>query len=286
MGSSTPRAAAVPADTFAGKVAVVTGAGGGVGRAAALGFAAAGAAVVVADVRSESAAATADLVVEGGGRAIAVATDVSDEDSVRSLMDHAVSTYGRIDVLHNNAAALGADVYGRDMRIDELPLEVWERSMAVNATGVLLGCKHVVPVMRRNGGGSIVNTVSLAAMHGGDDHAAYGASKATVVALTRYVASMYGPDSIRCNAVAPGLILSETSRAALSDRQLSEFAVERALPWAAESEDIANIVIWLSSEQARAITGHTIVADSGTLSRRPRDVMAAWEAFLAQADDH
>jgi NAD(P)-dependent dehydrogenase (short-subunit alcohol dehydrogenase family) len=154
--------------------------------------------------------------------------------------------------------------------------------MSVNTTGVVLGCKHAIPVMRASGGGAIVNTVSVAALHGGDDHAAYGSSKAAVVALTRYVASMYGPDRIRCNAVAPGLILSETALAVLGPEELAEFAIERALPWAAEPEDIAAVVVWLAGEESRCITGQTVVADSGIMSRRPRDILKGWERHVVE----
>jgi NAD(P)-dependent dehydrogenase (short-subunit alcohol dehydrogenase family) len=266
---------------FVGKVAVVTGAGSGVGRATAALLAAEGAAVVVADVRAEAADATADAIGRAGGRAVASVTDVSDEEAVAAMIALATGQFGRLDVLHNNAAALGPDVYGRDDGVVELDLEVWERAMAVNATGVLLGCKHAVPAMRRAGGGAIVNTSSVAAFHGGDDHAAYGVSKAAVVSLTRYVASMYGPDGIRCNAVAPGLVMSETSKAVLGARELDAFAAERALPWAAEPEDVANAVAWLASDDSRCVTGHTIVLDSGILVRRPRDVMRTWEAVLS-----
>jgi NAD(P)-dependent dehydrogenase (short-subunit alcohol dehydrogenase family) len=272
-----------PARRFVGRCAVVTGAGAGVGRATALRLAAEGAAVVVADIAAEAARGTVDLISQAGGEAVDQVTDVSDEESVRAMVARAVETYGRLDILHNNAAALSADVYGRDLGVVELDLQVWNRAMAVNAGGVLLGCKHAVPAMRASGGGSIVSTVSVAAFHGGDDHAAYGSSKATVTALTRYVASMYGRDAIRCNAVAPGLIMSQTARAALSEEQLAEFAIERALPWAAEPEDIAAVVTWLCSEEARGITGQTIVVDSGILSRRPRDVMAAWGEYLAES---
>ena len=277
MARTRPNSADVPEPH---RVAVVTGGGAGVGRAPCLAFATAGTAVTVADIDASRADETADLVRASGGQAIAVPTDVSDEEAVRSMVDETVSTFGRLDVLHNNAAALGPHNYGRDTRVDELPLDVWETTMGVNLRGVMLGCKHAVPEMRRVGGGSIVNTVSVAALHGGDDHAAYGVSKAGVVSLTRYVASMYGPDSIRCNAVAPGLVMSDTARDVLSEHQLAEFAVERALPWPADPEDIANIVVWLASDQARCITGQTLVADSGILVRRPRDVMAQWEAYL------
>jgi NAD(P)-dependent dehydrogenase (short-subunit alcohol dehydrogenase family) len=262
------------------RAAIVTGGGSGVGRATAAQLAAEGAHVLVADIDAAAAEKVAAAIRAAGHVALAASADVSDEDAVHGLVELAVTEFGRLDVLHNNAAALGRDVYGRDVAVAELELEVWERTMAVNLRGVMLGCKHAVPAMRRSGGGAIVNTASVGAMHGGDDHASYGASKAAVISLTRYVASMYGPEQIRCNAVAPGLILSETAKEVLSEHQLAEFEVERALPWAADPEDIASVVCWLASDDARCITGETVVVDSGILARRPRDSMAAWERYL------
>jgi NAD(P)-dependent dehydrogenase (short-subunit alcohol dehydrogenase family) len=191
-----------------------------------------------------------------------------------------VAAFGRLDHLHNNAAALGPEVYGRDGKIHDLDLEVWNATLGVNTTGALLGIKHAVPAMRRAGGGSIVSTVSVAALHGGADHAAYGVSKAAVVNLTQYAASMYGADGIRCNAVAPGLILSETSLAVLDERQLAKYAAERSLPWAADPDDIASVVVWLLGDESRCVTGQTIVVDSGLMARRPQDSMVAWERHL------
>jgi NAD(P)-dependent dehydrogenase (short-subunit alcohol dehydrogenase family) len=270
------------AGRFAGRVAVITGAGGGVGRATAARLAAEGAAVAVADIRYAAARDTVDQITALGGAAQAFETDVSSESSVAALMSDTVAAYGRLDILHNNAAALGAETYGRDLDLLSLDIEVWNRTMEVNARGVVLGCKHAIPFLRTAGGGSIVNTVSIAGLHGGDDHAAYGSSKATIMAFTKYVASMYGPDSIRCNAVAPGLVMSDTAKAALNQAQLDEFAIERALPWPSDPEDIAAAVLWLSSSEARCITGQTIVIDSGILARRPRDILAGWSRYLAE----
>jgi NAD(P)-dependent dehydrogenase (short-subunit alcohol dehydrogenase family) len=262
------------------RVAIVTGAGGGVGRATAIRLGVEGVAVVAADLRDDAAEETARLVEAAGGVALAIRTDVADEASVARTVAAAVTQFGRLDYLHNNAAALSAEVYGRDHQIHDLDLSVWNTTLGVNATGALLGIKHAVPQMQRSGGGSIVSTVSIAALHGGNDHASYGVSKAAIVALTHYTAAMYGRDSIRCNAVAPGLVMSDTTRAALSERELAKYAAERALPWASDPKDIAATVVWLLGDESRCITGQTIVVDSGIMARRPRDSMVSWESFL------
>jgi NAD(P)-dependent dehydrogenase (short-subunit alcohol dehydrogenase family) len=147
----------------------------------------------------------------------------------------------------------------------------------------MLGCKHAVPAMRETAGGrAIVTTASVSGLLGTDENAAYGSSKAAVIGLTRYVASMYGHEGIRCNAIAPGLILTERLAAALPERRLAAYAAERLLPWAADPEDIAAVVCWLASDEARCITGQTIVVDSGTTAHRPRHAMQRWDDRLSR----
>jgi NAD(P)-dependent dehydrogenase (short-subunit alcohol dehydrogenase family) len=262
---------------FEGRVAIITGSGAGVGQATAHRFAADGASVVVADISADAALATTEAITSSGGNAVAVTTDVSDEGAVVEMVNAAVSRFGRLDVLHNNAALQGL----ADGDLLDLDVEVWDRKLAVNVRGVMLGCKHAVPAMRAAGGGVIINTASVSGLLGADENAAYGSSKAAVIGLTRYVATMYGRDGIRCNSVAPGLIMTERNRAAMSDYRLAAYAAERLLPWPASPEDIASVVAWLASDEARGITGQTIVVDSGTTAHRPRHAMKAWEATLA-----
>lgn len=261
---------------LAGRVGVVTGGGGGIGRATCRGMAEEGAAVVAVDVVADAAAETAEEVRGLGADALAVTADVSDEDDVREMVRRTVERFSRLDILHNNAALIRTAVPDGDLT--ELDVEVWDRKMAVNARGVMLGCKHAVPAMRMSGdGGAIVNTSSVSGLLGVHENAAYGTSKAAIIGLTRYVASMYGADGIRCNAVAPGPVLTERLLATLPERQMAEHAAERLLPWPATPEDIAAVVVFLASDDARCITGQTIVVDGGTTAHRPRHAMQAWE---------
>jgi NAD(P)-dependent dehydrogenase (short-subunit alcohol dehydrogenase family) len=270
----------MPAARFEGRVAVVTGAGAGVGRAVAQRLAAEGAHVVALDINADAARETADLVTASGATALAVTADVSDPASMTAAFDAVVTRFGRIDVLHNNAAALGPDVFGRDTDLLDLDVEVWDRTMAVNARGVMLGCKLVVPIMRAAGGGAIVNTSSLSGLVGDANRAAYGSSKGAVQSLTRYVATMYGADGIRCNAVAPALILTDIAYRQMTQEAMARLAAERVLPQAARPEDIASVVAFLASDDAAAITGQTLVADGGALAHRPLHAMRAWEDAL------
>jgi NAD(P)-dependent dehydrogenase (short-subunit alcohol dehydrogenase family) len=240
-----------------------------------------GARVAIADIAQDRAASAASDL---GDAAIAVAVDVSDEQSVRRLVASVVEQFGTIDIVHNNAAALGLDVLGRDGDVVDMDVDVWDRTMAVNLRGAMLVTKHAIPVMLTGGRGAIVNTSSLSGLLGEENHLAYACSKAALLAFTRHVANMHGAHGIRCNAVAPGLMLTDIAIERLSERHLKAFRSERLLDNAARPEDVANLVVFLVSDQAACITGQTYVIDAGTMAKRPRAAMRMWEDMLRSGE--
>ncbi len=251
------------------KVAIVTGAASGIGRATAMRLARAGASVLVADLDEVRAQGVADEIVEAGGRALAHVVDVSEESAVKRMVDAAVAAFGGIDILHNNAAAIGKSSPGRDRDITRIDVDVWDRTMAVNLRGVMLGCKHAIPHMLERGGGSIINTSSGSAQRGDVTIPAYGVSKGGVDTLTLYVATQYGKQGIRCNAIAPGLILTHGVENFGGQQYVDMLEEHHLTPRVGQPEDIAEAVLFLASDAAGFITGQIINVDGGILSHAP-----------------
>jgi len=246
----------------AGKVVAITGAASGLGEATARLMAAEGASVVLADIQDDRGA---QLAAELGGGARYVHCDVTSEPDVAGVVDAAVSGFGRLDCMFNNAGIVGA--HGG---IDEIPLEEYEFTMAVLLRSVFLGMKHAARVMKPQRSGVILTTASIGGLQGGLGPHVYGAAKGAVVALTKNVAAELGAWSIRVNAIAPGKILTPMNAANLvgdpDDMEGARAAFATRTPLRGrigESADIAHAVLWLASDDAGFVSGQTLVVDGG-----------------------
>lgn len=245
---------------LANKTAVITGAGGGIGRATALRFVQEGARVIIADYAEASLAATKEMIVEQGGEAVAVVTDVTNESDVEKMIQAAISHYGRLDILFNNAG-----IGSPQKKLADLSLEEWQKVIDVNLGGVFLGMKYALPFMVEQGGGAIVNTASMFGFYGGSHVSPYNASKGGVVMATRAAAVDYAPFNIRVNAVAPGLI--DTGMVANWKEQAPKLwdsiVKNHLLKRPGKPEEVANGVLFLASDEASFITGTTLFIDGG-----------------------
>jgi NAD(P)-dependent dehydrogenase (short-subunit alcohol dehydrogenase family) len=247
-------------EDFKGKVVLVTGAGSGIGQEAARLFAGRGAHVFCGDVNEPGLAKTHDLITAAGGRSTTVRVDVSSEGDVAAFIGLIDEQTGRLDAAFNNAG-----ITGGAHRVEDFPLEDFERVLAVNLRGVFLGMKHELPLMRRTGGGAITNTASVAAITGPGGMAAYAASKHGVQGLTRVAAQENAAHGIRVNALAPGW--TETPLVASNSLQNPGFSklVETAIPArrGAQPKEIAASAVWLCSDEASYVFGHMLVVDGG-----------------------
>ncbi len=244
------------------RVAVITGAGSGIGQAMARLFAREGARILAADMNGPAAEATAALIAQEGGTCQAITTNVVEPEQVRAMIERAQSLYGRLDILCNNAG-VGSTTDVVDCEPDE-----WDRVMTVNVKSVYLGCKFGVPVMLGQGGGVIINTASVAGMVGIVKRAAYCASKGAVIALTRQVAIEYVKQGIRCNCLCPGTVDSPWVGRLLAqtdDQVAARQALEARQPMGrlGTPEEVAAAALYLASDDAAFITGTGLVLDGG-----------------------
>jgi len=245
-----------------GKVAVITGAGSGMGRVAAQMFAAEGAKVVVGEFAAHAGQETVKLVTDAGGSAILVKADVSKEADARTMIEAAVDEYGRVDVLYNNAGIMPE----ADHSVVDTDVAVWDQVMAVNLRGVFLGCKYAIPRMVEQGGGSIINVSSFVALLGCSvPQDAYTASKGAVLSLTRSLAVQFGPKGVRSNAICPGPI--ETSLLMdwlLKDEAAKQLRLARnPIGRFGKPEEIVSAAIYLASDESRWTNGAQFVIDGG-----------------------
>lgn len=243
---------------FESRVVLVTGAAGGIGRAAAVQFAEAGAKVVVADIDPVGLGQTAEMI---GGAVLAVEVDVADEHSCQAMVDSAVSHFGRLDILFNNAG-----IGGSRAKIADTPSEDWQRVMDINLSGVFYCSRAAIPEMQKTGGGVIINTASVDGQVGMPSIGHYVAAKHGVIGLTKTVALEYARDNIRAVAIAPGYIRTRMTQESFTDEEKALLTALVPMGRPAEPEEVAHLVLWLASDKASYVTGTCHNVDAGILS--------------------
>jgi NAD(P)-dependent dehydrogenase (short-subunit alcohol dehydrogenase family) len=250
---------------LSGKVAIVTGGGGGIGSATAARFAREGARVVCADIDLESAQRAVDALP---GEGLAVRFDAADAGSIEAMVERTVEHFGRLDILHNNTAITDPRLHGQDRTLLDIPLDIWRQTLEVNLTGYMLACRFAVPHMIAAGGGSIINTASGSGTLGDLARIAYGTSKAGVINLSRYIATQYGRQGVRCNCIAPGLIVTPAMQATVPEIEAfaNKYVLTRRL---GVPEDVAALAAFLASDESGYITGECIGLNGGKNSCQP-----------------
>ncbi|MGZ0229165.1 MAG: glucose 1-dehydrogenase [Acidimicrobiales bacterium] len=246
---------------LAGKVALITGTAGGIGRASALRFAAEGAAIVAADITEAGNAETVALVQEQGARAVAMTVDVTSSEQLAAAVALAESTYGKLDIVFNNAGVmLPSD--GDSVTTDEATIDA---TLAINVKGVILGCKHAIPALRRAGGGSIINTASFVATVGAaTPQIAYTASKGAVLALTRELAVIHAREGIRVNSLSPGPLHTELLMSFLdTEEKRQRRLVHVPMGRFGEASEMAQAALFLASDESSYMTGSDLKVDGG-----------------------
>ncbi len=244
-----------------GKVALITGAGTGIGRASAVLFAREGAQVAIAEINADAGEETARFIRDIGGEAIAIRTDVTDPDSVQNAVTQTAARFGKLNVLYNNAGGSTT----ADGKVTDAALEEFWRAIKLDLYGTFLGCRFAVPEMIKAGGGSIINASSIVALMGMPLKDAYTAAKGGISALTRSMAVEFAPHKIRVNAVAPGVTLTDRVRRLIVEDGSSNKIADASPLGTMEPMDIAYAALYLASDESHKVTGHILPIDGGVL---------------------
>lgn len=261
-----PAAAIAPSDfaSLKGRIAIITGAGQGIGKVFAKAFAGCGAIPVIAEINASKGDAVAKEIVDGGGQAFAVATDVSSPDSVAAMVEAVERRYGRVDILVNNAGIFST----LDMRpFDQIPLDEWERVLRVNVTGPFLCSRAVLPAMRRAKWGRIIHMASGAVTMGRPNYLHYIASKGALAGMTGAMARELGRDDITVNAILPGATFTEIERKTVSPEQKVRIIAQQCIPRAETPGDLVGTALFLSSDSSAFLTGQCLTVDGGATHR-------------------
>ncbi|WP_313032988.1 SDR family NAD(P)-dependent oxidoreductase [Massilia alkalitolerans] len=263
-----------------GRVAILTGAGNGLGAEAARVLAGHGAQVAIVDIDGDAARRVAAQIEDQGGQALSVQCDVSLEAEVRNMVETVVGRFGRVDILHNNAAVLSVEQRQRDRDVINMDVEAWDRAMAVNLRGAMLCSKYAIREMLKNGRGSVIFVTSGLGVQGDLSLSAYAASKAALIMLSRSVAAQYGKQGIRSNALQIGLAPAENAHSSMPAPLLDILRDNHLTPELGTPRQIADVVAFLASDESAFITGTTLVADGGFGSHTPS--LVAMKALFAQ----
>ena len=245
-----------------GKVALITGAGAGIGKASALLFSREGAKVALADFSEEAGRKAAAEVERQGGQAIFCHTDVTKEDSVKAAVAATVQKFGRLDVMYNNVGGTNP----KDGPVHKVDIEIFWATINRDLFGTFLGCRFAIPEIIKAGGGSVINTSSLVALMGkpAPSQVCYTAAKGAIVSMTRGIAVEYAPQNVRVNAIAPGMTMTERIAARAGDGGfIPKILQDRHLLGVCDPDDIAEAALYLASDASRRVTGHTLPVDSG-----------------------
>lgn len=245
------------------KIVVITGGASGIGLAAARLMAAEGASVMIGDLNEDSAVEAAESITAEGGTASGMAVDAMSEESITGLVEAAVERYGALHVLCNH---VGGSNPKKDLDLLRLDMAEFDRTMALNVRSTVVGSRAALPHIIAAGGGSIINTASVGGLSGDFLQVAYGTAKAAVIRLTEYIATQYGAQNVRCNAVAPGAVMTPALKNNLSPEMVESIRSHNALPFIGEPQDIAQAMLFLASDESRYLTGQVLTVDGGMSS--------------------